>query len=126
MSPRLVETGTMNATPRFLASALAMGLAVWVGCSSSSGSKKSDPALGTRVLECVVVQHDHDSAASGGSGYRGGTGSYYMVFEAHEGQATSTYRLEVTRQQFQRFQDGDRVRLTLNNNILVNIQPNND
>jgi len=115
----------MSTTSRFLASALAVGLAVSVGCSSSGGSKKSDPALGTRVLECVVVQHDHDSGGSGSS-YRSGTGLYYMVFETHEGQATSTYRLEVTRQQFQRFQDGDRVRLTLNNNILVNIQPNND
>ena len=116
----------MKRTSRLLASALAVGLAAAAGCSSSSSSKKSDASLGTRVLECVVVQHDHDTAASGGSGYRGGTGGYYMVFETHEGQATSTYRLEVTRQQFQRYQDGDRVRLTLNNNILVNIQPNND
>ena len=53
-----------------------------------------------------------------------GTGSYFMVFQTREGQANATYRLEVTRQQYQRFQEGDRVRVTLNNNILVNIQPN--
>ena len=77
-------------------------------------------------LDCVVLQHEHDSGGSSGSGLRGATGGYYIVFEAHEGQATSTYRYEVTRQQFIRFQDGDRVQLTLNNNILLNIQPNND
>jgi hypothetical protein len=106
-----------------LAPILAVALAA-AGCAS--GSKKSDPALGTRRLDCVVLQHEHDSGGSNGSGMRGATGGYYIVFEAHEGQATSTYRYEVTRQQFIRFQDGDRVQLTLNNNILLNIQPNND
>jgi hypothetical protein len=103
---------------------LAAGLAT-AGCASSS-SKKSDPALGTRTLDCLIVQHEHDSGGSSGSGLRGASGGYYIVFETHEGQATSTYRLEVSRQQFIRFQDGDRVKLTLNNNILVNIQPIND
>jgi hypothetical protein len=102
---------------------LAVGLSAAAGCAT--GSKKSDPSLGTRQLDCLVVQHDHDSGGSSGSGLRSSAG-YYIVFETHEGQATSTYRLEVTRQQFIRFQDGDRVKLTLNNNILVNIQPIND
>lgn len=117
----------MNRPSRLRAAALAAGLAavlVAAGCASSS--KKSDPSLGTRLLDCVVVQHEHDTGGSGGSGLRGGSGGYYIVFETHEGQATSTYRLEVSRQQFIRFQDGDRVKLTLNNNILVNIQPIND
>jgi hypothetical protein len=114
----------MKRRSRFLAAILAATLAAAAGCAS--GSKKSDPALGTRRLDCVVLQHEHDSSGSSGSGLRGATGGYYIVFEAHEGQATSTYRYEVTRQQFIRFQDGDRVQLTLNNNILLNIQPNND
>ena len=114
----------MKQRSRFFAAVLAAGLFAGAGCASSS--KKSDPALGTRVLDCVVVQHDHDSGGSSGSGMRGASGGYYIVFQTHEGQATSTYRLEVSRQQFVRFQDGDRVKLTLNNNILVNIQPNND
>ena len=114
----------MKRRSRLLAAVLAAGLVAALGCASSS--KKSDPALGTRTLNCLVVQHEHDSGGSGGSGLRGASGGYYIVFETHEGQATSTYRLEVSRQQFIRFQDGDRVQLTLNNNILVNIQPNND
>ncbi|HKD16777.1 MAG TPA: hypothetical protein VKG23_02825 [Thermoanaerobaculia bacterium] len=113
----------MKRRSRFLAVLLAAGLAAAAGCASSS--KKSDPALGTRQLDCLVVQHEHDSGGSSGSGLRASPG-YYIVFQTHEGQATSTYRLEVTRQQFIRFQDGDRVKLTLNNNILVNIQPIND
>ena len=114
----------MRGWSRFLAVFFAVGLAAAAGCAS--GSKKSDPALGTRMLNCLVVQHEHDSGGSSGSGLRGASGGYYIVFETHEGQATSTYRLEVSRQQFIRFQDGDRVKLTLNNNILVNIQPIND
>ena len=113
----------MKRRSRFVAAVLTAGLAA-AGCASSS--KKSDPALGTRTLNCLVVQHEHDSGGSGGSGLRGASGGYYIVFETHEGQATSTYRFEVSRQQFIRFQDGDRVKLTLNNNILLNIQPNND
>ncbi len=96
------------------------------GCvlaACASGPKKSDPGLGTRVLTCVVVERDHDSPGTNGASYRG-TGNYYLVFETREGQATSRYRLEVTRQQWQRFQEGDRVKITLNNNILMDIRPN--
>jgi hypothetical protein len=96
-----------------------LGLQI-VACASS---KASDPGLGTRTLNCVVVQREHDVSGSGTAGYRG-TGGYYLVFETHEGQAIARYRLEVTRQQFQRFQQGDRVTITLNNNILMNIRPN--
>jgi hypothetical protein len=104
-----------------LAAAATFFLLLSGACASSA--KKPDSGLGTRVLECVVSEHEHDSSGSSASAYRG-TGSYYIVFEAREGQATSRYRLEVTRQQYQRFQDGDRVKITLNNNILTNIQPN--
>ncbi|HTY40562.1 MAG TPA: hypothetical protein VMH79_01680 [Thermoanaerobaculia bacterium] len=103
---------------------LAAGLPA--GCASG-GTGHTDPGLGRRTLDCVVVQREHDSAGSSASSYRGsGTGSYYMVFETREGQATSRYRLEVTHQQYLRFEEGDRVKITLDNNILVNVQPNND
>jgi hypothetical protein len=100
---------------------LAVAALVLASCSSST-PKKSDPGLGIRVLDCVVESREHESASS--TSYRGGgTGDYYMTFVTREGQATSRYRLPVTRQQYQRFQEGDRVRITLNNNILTNIQP---
>src|SRR5262249_9902271 len=96
-----------------------------VSCASG-GSRKPDSGLGTRVLDCTVVNREHDASGSGSGSAARGTGSYYIVFQTREGQATSTYRFEVTRQQYQRYQEGDRVKLTLNNNILVNIQPIND
>jgi hypothetical protein len=90
---------------------------------SSSAPKKTDPGLGVRTLDCVVESREHESGSSTSSYRGGGTGDYYMVFVTHEGQATSRYRLPVSRTQYQRFQEGDRVKITLNNNILTNIQP---
>ena len=90
---------------------------------TSSAPKKTDSSLGMRTLECVVESREHDSGSSSSSYRGGGTGDYYMVFVTREGQATSRYRLPVTQRQYQRFQEGDRVRITLNNNILTNIQP---
>lgn len=97
---------------------------VLVSCllAASCATSKKDAGLGTRTLECVIEEKGQESPSSS-SGYRTG-GNYYMVFEAREGQATSRYRLEVTRQQWQRFQEGQRVKITLNNNILVDIRPN--
>jgi hypothetical protein len=108
---------------RSLSAAALLSCLVLAAACASGSAKKSDPGLGTRVLECVVVERDHDNPGSNGASYRG-NGNYYLVFEAREGQGTSRYRLEVTRQQWQRFQEGDRVKITLNNNILVDIRPN--
>jgi hypothetical protein len=90
---------------------------------SSGAPKKADTGLGIRTLDCVIETREHDSGSSGSSYRGGGTGDYYMTFVTHEGQATSRYRLRVSQRQYQRFQEGDRVRITLNNNILTNIQP---
>ena len=106
-----------------LAGSLLLTAALVAPACSSSGPKKTDSGLGVRVLECVVESREHDSGSSSSSYRGGGTGDYYLVFVTHEGQATSRYRLPVSRQQYQRFQEGDRVRVTLNNNILTNIQP---
>jgi hypothetical protein len=98
---------------------------VLVSCllvSACATTPKKDAGLGTRVLECVIEEKGQEGGSTA-SAYRTG-GNYYMVFEAREGQATSRYRLEVTRQQWQRFQEGQRVKITLNNNMLVDIRPN--
>jgi hypothetical protein len=102
---------------RRLSAAVLVSCLLVAACATSK-----DSGLGTRTLECVIEEKGQEGPSSA-SGYRG-TGNYYMVFEAREGQATSRYRLEVTRQQFQRFQEGQRVKITLNNNILVDIRPN--
>ena len=107
---------------RSILSAAALVLAFALEACSST-PKKTDPGLGTRTLDCIVESREHESGSSSSSYRGGGTGDYYMVFVTREGQATSRYRLPVTRAQYQRFQEGDRVRITLNNNILMNIQP---
>jgi len=100
-----------------------LGTALILTACSSGAPKKSDSGLGVRTLDCVVESREHDAGSSTSSYRGGGTGDYYMVFVTREGQATSRYRLPVTVRQYQRFQEGDRVRITLNNNILTNIQP---
>ena len=108
---------------RSVSSAAALLACFVLAACASSSPKKSDPGLGTRVLDCVVVGREHDSPGSNGASYRG-TGNYYLIFEAKEGQATSRYRLEVTHQQYSRFEEGALVRITLSNNILTDIRPN--
>lgn len=93
-----------------------------VAACASKGAK-SDPTVGTRVLDCVIAQKEQDSAGSSGASSYRGTGNYYFVFETKEGDATAHYRIEVTRVQFQRYQEGDHVRITMNNSMLVDIRP---
>lgn len=108
------------------ASVAVLLLAVFVSACTSSGSgskgKAADSSLGVRVLDAVVVERSSGPAGSGGVGAYSGSGTYYMVFETHEGDATARYRLEVTRTQWFRFQEGAHVRITLNNNILQDIR----
>jgi hypothetical protein len=105
---------------RTVAATLIAATVLAAGCAS--GGKK-DPGLGVRTLDCVVIEREETTAGSSGTsrGYSS-TGDYYMVFETKEGEATSRYRLQVTRTQWFRFPEGSRVRITLNNNILTDIR----
>jgi hypothetical protein len=131
---------------RFRASAAVLLLAASAFACSSSGSNagspppppsepastqdippakpkpRKDPNVGVRVLDAVVVERSQSAAGSGSARGYSGTGNYYMVFEAHEGDATARYTLEVNRTQWFRFQEGAHVRITLNNNILQDIR----
>jgi hypothetical protein len=106
---------------RILTAALILATGVVAACTSSA--TKKDPGLGVRTLDCTVVEREQAAPGSSGTG-RGyaSTGDYYMVFETREGEATSRYRLQVTRTQWFRFPEGSRVRITLNNNILTDIR----
>jgi hypothetical protein len=97
-------------------------LVVLLASACASGKGRKDSGLGVRVLECVVVEREREGPGQGGASYAG-TGNYYMVFETREGEATARYRLQVTRQQWFRFTEGSRVRITLSNNILQDIRP---
>jgi hypothetical protein len=101
---------------------LLVALLVSACASGKSVKGRKDSGLGVRVLECVVVEREREGPGQGGASYAG-TGNYYMVFETREGEATARYRLQVTRQQWFRFTEGSRVRITLSNNILQDIRP---
>lgn len=87
-------------------------------CASKPGS-----GTGNKVLDGVVVEREREAPGTGGASFRG-TGNYYLVFEVREGNATARYRYLVTYQQWFRFPEGSHVRITLRNNFLQNIQPN--
>ncbi|MGH9365045.1 MAG: hypothetical protein ACRD1B_07255, partial [Thermoanaerobaculia bacterium] len=90
---------------------LALGLA---GCASSISS---NPAGGFRVLEAVVIERDFEPPG------RDASGSWYLVFEARDGEATAHYRLPVTQEQYFRFREGASVQLTLVDYTLHKIRP---
>jgi len=90
-----------------------------VACTST---KTKDSSLGVRVLEAVVVEREFEAPGTGGTSDRS-SGSWYLVFEAREGEATAHYRYQVTRQQYFRFPEGTRVQLVLADNLLREIRP---
>ena len=98
-------------------------LATLVAAACASSATKKDSGLGIRTLDCTVVEREQAAPGSSGTsrGYAS-TGDYYMVFETKEGEATSRYRLQVTRTQWFRYPEGSRVRITLNNNILTDVR----
>ena len=121
----------MRKTMRLAAALLlVLGAVGLTACSSGSSSaapksapKKKDSGAGVRILEAVVVERSQGVSAPS----RTTSGeTYYLVFETKEGDATARYQFEVTRQQWFRYKEGDRVRVTLNNNILQNIQPSTE
>ena len=121
----------MHKTMRLAAALLLVLCAAGLtACSSGSSSaapqsapKKKDSGAGVRVLECVVVERSQGTSAP----TRTSSGeTYYLVFETKEGEATARYQFEVTRTQWFRYKEGDRVRVTLSNNILQNIQPSTE
>ncbi|MGH9317695.1 MAG: hypothetical protein ACRD1P_11395 [Thermoanaerobaculia bacterium] len=93
---------------------LALGEAA---CSSTK-----DPSLGVRVLDAVVVEREYEAPGTGSADYRG-SGNWYLLFEAREGQATARYRYQVTRQQYFHYPEGTRVQLVLADNLLREIRP---
>lgn len=98
---------------------LTLALATVLAAGCASGSK--DPFLGTKSLEATVVERQYDPPGSGGASYAG-TGNYYLVFEAREGEATAHYRFRVTQQQYNRYPEGTRVHIVVVDNNLRDIR----
>ncbi len=97
-------------------------------CATSSGSgtsatkKTRDPSRGYQTLEATVVGREYEPPGSGGTSYAG-DGTYYLVFEAREGEANASYRFPVTRAQYQRYVEGSHVQLSIANHDLRDIRP---
>jgi hypothetical protein len=89
---------------------------------ASACATSKDPTLGHRALEATVVDRRYDPPGTGGASYRG-SGNYYLVFEAREGDSTSSrYTFQVTQAQYQRFSEGANVQIILYDNNLKDIR----
>jgi|SRR5450432_845095 len=108
-----------NATA-WLALGLGFVLVVVASCASNAASK--DPSKGYQTLDATVVGRDFEPPGKGGTSY-GGEGTYYLVFEAREGEANASYRFPVTRVQYQRYVEGSHVQLFIANHELRDIRP---
>lgn len=107
------------------AGALCLAL-VLAGCSTTPKNtnvgKPSASERGSRVLEAVVVDRQFEPPGSGGSSLRG-SGTWYLDFEARDGEATVHYHFPVSRQDYYRYAEGSRVLLVLSNDQLREIRP---
>ena len=106
---------------RSLLALLLPALFVLAACASTP-SKGSRTGKGFKVLEAVVTQRIFAPPGSPGT-TMSGNGSWFLEFEAQDGAATAHYRFQVTRAQYNRFQEGQRVRLTLSDEELRDIRP---
>jgi hypothetical protein len=102
--------------------ALLVPVLLVVGACASTSSKGSQTGRGFKVLEAVVTQRIYAPPGSPGT-TMSGNGSWFLELEAQEGTATAHYRFQVSRDQYNRFQEGQRVRLTLSNEELRDIRP---
>lgn len=82
------------------------------GCATTR-----DPGL--RVLDAVVIGREFEPAGRivrdprAFMSLREEAGSWYLMFEARDGEAMVHYRLSVTQQQYQRFEEGSYVQITM-------------
>lgn len=110
--------------------AILAGALIAVGCSSTPKNtnigRRSAAESGFRVVDAVVVSRDFEAMQGGGRSAMGGMGTYYLDFEAVEGEAHVHYRFSVSRQQYQRYNEGDHVQLVLSNNQLRELRPATD
>jgi len=101
----------------------AAGSAILAILSCTSGSTSPSKAgKGFRVLEATVVERIYEPPGSAGTSLAG-SGAWSLGFEAKDGEATVHFRFPVTRDQFNRYQEGDRVQLVMADDRLREIRP---
>ncbi len=102
---------------------MAAALVALVLLSAACASSK-DSSRGFKSLEATVVDREHEAPGTRGASFAG-TGNYYLVFEARDGDATVRYRFQVTLSQYNRYVEGSRVQLLIADNLLRDIRPLN-
>ena len=102
------------------AAVFALSLSAANCASSPKGPTAHDP--GSRTLHAVVTERQYDA---GTAGYRT-SGTYYLSFEAEDGDKTVHYRFPVTQQQYARYSEGSRVTLVIVDERLRDIRPAED
>jgi hypothetical protein len=110
-----------------IALALLSSHVLLAACASQSGgagkaptAKSKSEGTGSKVLSGVVVEREREAPEASSFS---GTGTYYLIFEVRDGDATARYRYQVTYQQWFRYPEGSPVRITLRNNFLQDIRP---
>jgi hypothetical protein len=81
-----------------------------------------NPSRGFKTLEAMVVEREHEAPGTGGASFAG-SGNYYLIFEARDGEAIVRYRFQVTPTQYSRFVEGSRVQLLVADDRLRDIRP---
>ena len=88
-------------------------------CSSGGGGSKPSKGGGFRTLDAVVVERGTETGPTGNM-------TYYLGFEAKDGEATAHLQYPVTREQFLRYPEGTRVKLVLADDRLREIRRDTD
>jgi hypothetical protein len=101
----------MNRTSRIAAAGVLFATLFW-SCASSGGGGGSSG--GYRTLDAVVTDRRTETGSTGQI-------TYYMGFEAKDGDATAHMEYQVTRDQYLRFTEGTHVKLSLADNQLREI-----
>ena len=105
------------------AALLLLPLLLGAGCASGKQSNSPSKAgKGFRTLDATVVERIFLPPGSPGTSMAG-SGAWYLDFEARDGEATVHYHFPVTRDQYNRYHEGDRVQLVLADDRLREIRP---
>ena len=102
----------MKRTSRITAAAALCATLFW-SCASSGGGGRSGG--GYRTLDAVVTERRSETGSAGQI-------TYYLGFEAKDGEATAHMVYQVTRDQYVRFTEGTHVKLSLADNQLREIR----
>jgi hypothetical protein len=108
---------------RGLAAVLAASVLAAAGCASSKpSSNPSRAGKGFRTLEATVTARQYNPPGSPGT-TMSGSGTWILDFEAKDGEATAHYRFEVSRNDYNRYHEGDSVLLVMADDRLREIRP---